>query len=303
MSSNDAEIINKIIIYKSLFKELLKKCKIAKSRLDMLEEKLRSLNTFIQLSVIYFSGISTFIQAVSTNSYSVIFSSFNNDIDNSTEIFEDELYENNESTIEKEAYVSIISLGTALYSSLIISAARHIKIEERAENISTLTSHFSELINRIQYEIDNLKLSANNRKCYAQESGESTLVSDDGGNTYVKEDPNNRGSNSMSDWIILEKTINKEYTHILEKKKDLFISYEKIINASVYRRYKKLFNKLKVEYESDDSDNEFESVDDYKKQRQKKKLNCCANVAQEPEHPLNKQVSRIMEYENQKNEI
>ena len=120
MSSNDDEIINKIIIYKSLFKELLKKCRIAKSQLDMFEEKLRSLNTFIQLSVIYFSGISTFIQALSTNSYSVIFSSFNNDIDNSTEIFEDdELYENNESTIQKEAYVSIISLGTALYSSLI----------------------------------------------------------------------------------------------------------------------------------------------------------------------------------------
>ena len=66
-------IPGKISIYKKLLKGLLNKCKTTKNRLDMYQNYLRRINSIIQLSVIYLSAGSTFIQALSSKNYEVIF--------------------------------------------------------------------------------------------------------------------------------------------------------------------------------------------------------------------------------------
>ena len=53
-------------IYETHLKELFRKCKIFKGRLDIYHCTLYKINSIIQLSVIYFSATSTFIQAFTT---------------------------------------------------------------------------------------------------------------------------------------------------------------------------------------------------------------------------------------------
>ena len=125
-------IPGKIIIYRRFLKKILRKCKITKGRLDMYQVYLRRINSFIQLSVIYVSAASTFIQALTSKSYDVVFeSSTDNLLDNSTDTT------TTSNIIDQNTLsqlVPIITLSTTTYASVIIAGARHMKIEEREGN-------------------------------------------------------------------------------------------------------------------------------------------------------------------------
>ena len=64
MVVEQSKIEEKVLIYKKLFKSLLKKCKIAKSKIDVFHCTLYKINSVIQLTVILFSATSTFLQAL-----------------------------------------------------------------------------------------------------------------------------------------------------------------------------------------------------------------------------------------------
>ena len=231
----NGKIKEKVEIYKRLLKDLLKKCKISKSRLDMFHCTLYKINSAIQLTVIYFSATSTFLQALIPD---------NNDTDqaisNSSNITPTDEDQN-----DQEEYISFLdttTLAITSYSSLIIALARHFKIEERVGSVSNLIERFAELIGRIQYDLEILK-PWEDVKYYDDDSGDSN-----------KRNPKNDKTNT--DWIAVESNIKEEYTHILDIKKQLFTSYEKIIGESIYRYYKGLFETLRITYKDDESDEE-----------------------------------------------
>ena len=56
--------------------------------------------------------------------------------------------------------------------------------------------------------------------------------------------------------LLLNQISKKNHTHILDIKKQLFTSYEKIIGESIYRYYKGLFETLRITYKDDESDEE-----------------------------------------------
>ena len=118
------KIEEKVLIYKKLFKSLLKKCKIAKSQIDMFHSTLYKINSFIQLTVIWLSATSTFLQALMSDENDI------NDLNNT------QAEEMIEEMIEQENYITFLdttTLAITSYSSLIISFARHFKIEEKSD--------------------------------------------------------------------------------------------------------------------------------------------------------------------------
>ena len=133
-----------IKIYKKLLKDLLKKCQVAKCRLETWHCLLYKVNSAIQLTVIYFS--STFLQAL---------------LPNDTNQSSDSLLNNTSvEDAENEEYITIVgttTLAITSYSSLIIALARHFKIEERVGNVSNLIDRFAEIVSRIRYDLGTLK--------------------------------------------------------------------------------------------------------------------------------------------------
>ena len=94
MVVEQSKIEEKVLIYKKLFKSLLKKCKIAKSKIDVFHCTLYKINSVIQLTVILFSATSTFLQALMPGNR-------NGDIiiSNSTDLVSEE-------TLEDENYIN-----------------------------------------------------------------------------------------------------------------------------------------------------------------------------------------------------
>ena len=225
---NQDEVEDKVDIYKSLLKNLLKKCRVAKKRLDMFHCTLYKINSFIQLTVIYFSATSTFLQALFPDSSNPTLDS------NTTDIVIDE--ETIEDILEKQYNINVIDtsiLFITSYSSLIIALARHFKIEERVGSISNLIERFAEILSRIQYDLELLKPWEDEK--------------------YYSEDSDKKGK--KKEWMTLEENIKKEYNHLLDIKKELFNSYEKMIGESIYRYYRRIFetfNSNYVDYDSDD---------------------------------------------------
>ena len=230
------EIREKQVVYHDLLKELLKKCKVAKCRLDTYHHTLSKVNTFIQLTVIYLSASSTFLQAlIPEGSEDQITSS---PTDNLTDVMVNiaDVVKNGESV----EWLGFTTLFITSYSSLIIAAARHLKIEERVGNMSNLIDRFAELISRIHFDIDTLKP-------WAEEN-------------YYKEMDDEE--TKKRDWNTVESNIKKEYDHILDIKKELFTSYRKIIRTDVYRKYQIIFDAFHNNYIDDDDDDKIGLEDD-----------------------------------------
>ena len=57
-------------------------------------------------------------------------------------------------------------------------------------------------------------------------------------------------TNKLQEWTTLYKKIESEYAHIIDIKRELYTSYEKIIDSVVYDKYKNFFRHV-----SDDEDN------------------------------------------------
>ena len=204
----------KIKLYKDLLTTIFKKTHLTKKRLDTYQQRLHRINSFVQLSVIYFSAASSFVQALSSDSYQVIFDQSTDNINNSTMDTTNEINSIDQSTYAE--MVPTITLCISTYSSLIIAGARHLKIEEHESNVANLRNRFSELISRIKYNIDLLKPWENI-------------------NYYSVDHKNEK----IHDWITLLKKIDKEYIHIVDVRKDLYHIYGQIVNTGMYSKYVK----------------------------------------------------------------
>jgi hypothetical protein len=211
-------IPDKVELYHGLLKNLFVKTVLTKDKLDSYHQRLKRINSIIQLSVIYFSAASSFIQALSSSSYEVIFKGYD-EIVNSTE----NLQQIETETIDQSTYSSFVPtiiLCISTYSSLIIAGARHLKVEENENNVSNLRDRFTELVSRIKHNLDLLKPWRNEN--------------------YYKIDPKNE---KIHDWFSLIKKIEKEYSHIIDIRQDLYVNYSQIITKEVNDRY---YNKDKI---------------------------------------------------------
>ena len=107
------------------------------------------------------------------------------------------------------------------YSSLVIAGARHLKIEEKENNVSNLRNRFTELVSRIKHNLDLLRPWENSN--------------------YYEIDPKNE---KIHDWLSLIKKIEKEYSHIIDIRQDIYVTYNQIITKKVNDKY---YNKDKEE--------------------------------------------------------
>jgi hypothetical protein len=215
-------ISQRVRLYDVLLDELYFECKLTKDRLDLYQGYLYNVNTFIQISVISVSIAGSFVQALSSKSYDIIFdeptqSSLYNNETGLTET----IIEKGGEKIDQDTYsriVPIITLCFSTWSAFIISLERHFSFEEREGNVNNLKELYSELISRIKYYRELLKPWFT--KDYYENEEEKNL-----------------------DWEQIMKRVEKEYTHIVDIKRELTMSYEKIVDTNVYKKYEKMFPK------------------------------------------------------------
>jgi len=239
---NISEVEAKVELYKKLFKNLLLKTRITKDKLDSYHLKLHKANSLVQLSVIYLSAGSSFIQALSSSSYSIIFKNSEN-ILNITDENIPEIGEVDQDTYS--SFVPTIILCISTYSSLIIAGARHLKIEEKENNVSNLRNRFTELVSRIKHNLDLLRPWENEN--------------------YYKIGSKKEKAH---DWFALIKKIEKEYSHIIDIRQDLYVTYNQIITKKVDKRY-------------EDKDKE----EELRKKMNMKSFNSCAGRQSRHERP------------------
>jgi len=115
-------------------------------------------------------------------------------------------------------YVPIVTLCISSYSGLILAMAKYLKIEETKENVHNLRDRFAELHSRIRYYIDLTKpwLATAHYEHFKTE-------------------------NKETEWISLIDRIETEYINIIDTKKELFSSYEKIVDTVISRKYEELY--------------------------------------------------------------
>lgn len=230
-----SEVPSKVNLYKKLLKNLLVKTRLTKDKLDLYHLKLHKANSLVQLSVIYLSAGSSFIQALSSSSYSIIFKN-NENIFNTTDESIPEIGDVNQDTYS--SFVPTIILCISTYSSLVIAGARHLKIEEKENNVSNLRNRFAELVSRIKHNLDLLRPWENE--------------------DYYKTGPI---KDKAHDWFALIKKIEKEYSHIIDIRQDLYITYNQIITKKVDKRYhdedkeRELKSKLNKPNDNDNNNN------------------------------------------------
>ena len=112
----------------------------------------------------------------------------------------------------------MITLTISTYSALVIATERHFAFEAREGNVNNLKGLYSELIGRIKYYREFIEPWKDKR--------------------YYTVDKTNK----LQEWTTLYKKIESEYAHIIDIKRELYTSYEKIIDSVVYDKYKKLFD-------------------------------------------------------------
>jgi len=122
-------------------------------------------------------------------------------------------------------YVPTITLSISSYSGFILAIAKYFKFDETKENVHNLRDRFSELHSRIKYHRDLIKPWEDY--------------------THYK-NFNERGK--IKEWNTLINRVDTEYQNIIETKKELFSSYEKIIDTTVARKYDIEFLNREVKY-------------------------------------------------------
>jgi len=111
------------------------------------------------------------------------------------------------------------------------------KVEEREGNVLNLVGRFADLINRIKYHIDVLEPWKTDEYYTKDHSG-----------------------SKIHEWVSLMTKIEKEYTHIVDLKKELFTTYDKLIDSSLYRSYKNKFSSVATDQVSDSDDDDDDEI-------------------------------------------
>ena len=201
-------------LYKGIFRRIWDRTNEMKDRLDLQQHRLHKKNTMIQLSVVYLSGLSAFIQALTSSKYEFMFPE---SLDNETNTDLDIVDQNNFSSV-----VPVITLCISTYSSLIIATARHLKIEERVGKVCNIKDRFAEMLSRSKYYLVSLRPWEDP--------------------SYYAYDPKQE---RRLEWLSLVKKLDKEYHHLVDIRKELYSNYYKVIHVSSYNKYTMLANKLK----------------------------------------------------------
>jgi len=233
---NQENVPGKINLYLQMLEDLFYKVNLTKKRLDLYHQRLHRINTIIQLSVIYISAAGSFVQALSSKTYEIIFPTLTTDtINNETEVISEE------GSVDQSTFSKMIPLITLLittYSSLVIAGARHLKIEEKEGNIANLRDRFAELVSRIKYNIDILK-PWNSMDYYNQDTN--------------RDKPH--------EWVTLLKKVDKEYLHIIDIRKELYVQYTKLVDYSIYEKYKVIIPHVDRKKKPEKSDNVADVMD------------------------------------------
>ena len=132
-------IESKCEVYYNLFIRLYDKLTVTKKRLDLYQTYLKRINSVIQLSVIMSNIASSFIQALDSKTYEILFKP-----DSSYEMIANSTLQSIPSydgDIEKSTYSSTVSIATlsiSTYSALVIAAERHFSFQQRETNVEKL---------------------------------------------------------------------------------------------------------------------------------------------------------------------
>ena len=211
-------IPHKIAVYDSMLERINKEIMGIKNGLDTYQDYLGRINSCIQITVISSSIISSFCQAMASLDVNISTSEVETAYEN---INETQLLLS-EPTIEKstyaEDYLPIITLSISTSSAFFIAIERHFSFEERQGNVNNLKGLYSELISRIKYYREYIKPW----KTPYYYTGKDT-------------------SDKKKEWQKMLQKLDIEYGHIIDIKRELYTSYEKIVTTSVYDKYKKYF--------------------------------------------------------------
>lgn len=217
-SLTNENIPEKINLYKKLFNKLFLKTRLAKHRLDLYRDWLERINSTVQLSVVWFSAGSSLVQALTSNSYTFDYTPFTNTTDEINTIQQGISDTNNTSNI-----IKIITLTVSTYSTLLLSVVRHLRLEEKYSNVTSLRDSFVTLTCRIKYNLDLLDPWE-----YIE---------------YYKDNHEQK----IHDWHSFIKKIDEEYGIIVENIKSLFITYNIVLDTSLYKKYAKLYPSIPAE--------------------------------------------------------
>ncbi len=224
-SLSNENIPEKIKLYQELFNKLFLKTRLAKHRLDLYRDWLENINSWIQLSVVWFSAGSSLVQALTSNSYTFDFTSFTNTTDEIYSIQQDISDTNHTSEI-----IKVITLSVSTYSTLLLSVVRHLRLEEKYSNVTSLRDSFVNLTCRIKYNLD--------------------LLDPWGYVEYYKDNHEQK----VHDWHSFIKKIDEEYGIIVENIQSLFITYNIILHTSLYKKYAKLYPLIPAEKDLNKTD-------------------------------------------------
>ena len=162
-----------------------------------MRNRLHKKNTVIQLSVVYLSATSAFFQAFFSSRFEFVFDNGNSTVQDTYE----------ESTVTE--VLPIITLVISSYSSIIIATARHLKIEERIGRVCNLKERFAELLSKTKYHLVSLRPWENP-------------------DYYIHDTTDTR----RNEWRDYSKSLDKEYHHLLDIRRELYINYYKTIFVS-----------------------------------------------------------------------
>lgn len=231
-SKIDSEMIrSKTLVYNNLFVGLGDELEVKKKILDKYYKRYRRLNAVIQLTIIYFSIFSSFLQALDVNLYNVLFG-----IDEY--IFITKNYTSNNITyLEKEyqsniednfnLYIDGYTLFISMYTAFLIACERHYKFQQKENSIEILKDGYSEPISLVNNSIQELR-----PWLYKQYYMKSITHEYDYDDFEINKKFNelNFDSEKMKDWMSFLIKIDKQFQHIIELKKALDSSYGKLIN-------------------------------------------------------------------------
>ena len=246
-------------IYYNLFIRIYDKLSVTKKRLDLYQLFLNRINSGIQLSVITLSIGSSFIQALDSKTYSVFFDKVSELHNlNETDIYDSDIITES-GGIEPSEYSSIVSIATlsiSTYSALIIAAERHFGLQQRETNVEKLKDLYTEPISRIKTNLELIRpwkyksyyiKSIKKSTCIDPVASERDSEREDDldGIGGIDRGQSNKGQEGNFDedkrkaWISMVDKLDKEYTHIVDVKKELDSSFEKMINAPIAKKYER----------------------------------------------------------------
>jgi len=119
--------------------------------------------------------------------------------------------------------IKIIVLSITSYSGFILALGKFLKLEDMRESVHNLRDRFADLQNKINYFIDLMKPWKNSHYYH---------------NISKKE------KDKATEWVSLIERIESEYVNIIDTKRELSSSYDKIIDSVITKKYKLIYDKI-----------------------------------------------------------